>query len=80
VIAVLLSTTVRRGRELVRWRYKLDAADGGTDVTESFEVMWLPPVARLFEVIIMANRDRQREAAMRATLDRIKAVAERVPA
>jgi uncharacterized protein YndB with AHSA1/START domain len=69
-------STVQGGRELVRWRYQLEAADGGTDVTESFEVLWLPTMARLFEDVIMVNRDRQREAAMRSTLDRIKAVAE----
>ena len=65
-------STVQRGRELVRWRYVFEPAGTGTDVTESFEVMWLPPMARLFEDVIMVNRDRQRESAMRATLERIK--------
>lgn len=66
-------STVQGGRELVRWCYQFEPlASGGTEVTESFEVKWLPPMARLFEDFIMVNRDRQREGAMRATLQRIK--------
>ena len=42
--------------------------------------MGLPTLARLFEDLIMVNRDLQRPAALSATLDRIKHVAERVPA
>ena len=69
-------STVQRGRELVRWCYRFEPAEGGSDVTESFEVLWLPPLARLFEDVIMVNRDRTREDAMRATLERIKHAAE----
>lgn len=69
-------STIQRGRELVRWRYWLEPADGDTDVTESFDVMWLPLAARLAEDVLMRDRDRRRERAMRATLERIKATAE----
>ena len=69
-------STVRSGRELVTWSYRLDAADGGTDLTESFEVRWLPPSAVLAEDFLMRDRDRRRDEAMRATLGRIKATAE----
>lgn len=69
-------STVQRGRELVRWRYRFEPAEGGTEITESFQVMWLPPMARLFEDVIMLNRDRQREGAMRVTLERIKQAVE----
>ena len=66
-------STVQRRRELVRWCYQFEPEpNGGTEVTESFEVKWLPPMARLFEDFIMINRDRQRESAMRTTLQRIK--------
>lgn len=69
-------STVQRGRELVTWRYQFEPEGSGTKVTESFEVHWLPPLARFFEDVLMVNRDRSREDAMRATLERIKAVAE----
>lgn len=69
-------STVQHGREVVRWRYRFEPAGDGTYVTESFEVVWLPPMARLFEDFIMVNRDRQRENAMRATLERIKQAVE----
>lgn len=70
-------STIQRGRELVRWRYQLETANGGTDATESFEVLWLPALARFAEDVLMRDRDRRREEAMRETLARIKAVAER---
>jgi uncharacterized protein YndB with AHSA1/START domain len=69
-------STVQRGRELVRWTYRFAPEGTGTAVTESFEVESLPPLARLFEDFVMVNRDRQREAAMHATLGRIKTAAE----
>ena len=69
-------STVQRGRDVVRWTYRFEPDGAGTTVTESFNVVWLPPMARLFEDVVMVNRDRQREAAMRSTLERIKAAAE----
>lgn len=69
-------STIQRGRELVRWCYQLEPAGGGTDVTESFGVVWLPLSARLAEDVLMRDRDRRREQAMRTTLDQIRAAAE----
>ena len=69
-------STVQRGRDVVRWTYRFEPDGPGTTVTESFNVVWLPPMARFFEDVLMVNRDRQREAAMRSTLERIKAAAE----
>ena len=69
-------STVEGGRELVRWRYLFEPADGGTDVTESFEVVWLPPTAAYGEDVMMRDRDRRREEAMCTTLNRIKDIAE----
>ena len=70
-------STVQRNRDLVRWRYQLEPVEGGTDLTESFEVIWLPPLARIAEDFLMRDRDRRREDSMHATLNRIKEVAER---
>ncbi len=72
----LAFSTIQRGRELVRWRYRFEPADGGTDLTESFDVSWLPLTARLAEDVLMRDRDRRREEAMRTTLSRIKGLAE----
>jgi len=72
----LAFSTIQRGRELVRWKYRLEAAGGGTDLTESFQVIWLPLTARLAEDVLMRDRDRRREEAMRTTLSRIKDLAE----
>ncbi len=69
-------STVEDGREMVRWRYLFEPADGGTDVTESFEVVWLPPLASYGEDVLMRGRDRRREEGMRTTLYRIKDIAE----
>ncbi len=72
----VLSWTTRRGqKELVRWTYRLEPADGGTDVTESFEVLHMPLEAAIIEDYVMANRDHERERAMHTTLERIKAAA-----
>ena len=70
--------TLQGDRELVHWKYRLTPEGAGTEVTESFDVQSLPPMARLFEDILMINRDRHREAAMRCTLERIKAAVESV--
>lgn len=69
-------STVKGERELVRWRYRLAPTGGGTELTESFEVVWLPIDARIAEDYLMRDRDRRRLEAMRETLERIKAVAE----
>jgi len=72
----LAFSTVSGNRECVRWRYQLAPAGGGTDLTESFEVIWLRLDARIAEDFVMRDRDRRREEGMHATLERIKAVAE----
>lgn len=69
-------STVKGGRDVVSWRYRFEAEGTGTRIVESFEVHSLPLSARLFEDVLMVNRDVRREAAMRATLERIKAATE----
>lgn len=66
---------VLRDRPVNRWRYEMVAADGGTDVTESYDLgdnlftkVWRPLGGFL--------RDRRNRRDMRTTLERIKAVAE----
>jgi uncharacterized protein YndB with AHSA1/START domain len=75
----LAFSTIQKDRELVRWRYLLEPASGGTDLIESFQVIWLPFTVRVAEDMLMRDRDRCREEAMRTTLSRIKAYAEGAP-
>jgi uncharacterized protein YndB with AHSA1/START domain len=75
----LAFSTIDRGREMVRWCYRLEPTDDGANLIESFEVMWLSLAGRLAEDFLMRNRDRRREEAMRATLQRIKAMVEVTP-
>ena len=66
--------TEEGGRESTVWRYRLDVVEGGTRVTESYEVRWIPAWARLLD--IPANRHRELHEAMAHTLGRLKTAAE----
>jgi hypothetical protein len=66
--------TEEGGRESTQWRYRLEPADGGTRVTESFDVNWLPLWARIVDGPL--NRRRDLHDNMRHTLARLKAAAE----
>jgi hypothetical protein len=64
------------GKRANTWRYRLTPADGGTEVTESFE---LPPSlpTKVYWLLLGWARGRTNERGMRQTLERIKEVAER---
>ena len=63
------------GRESTAWRYRFEPqADGGTRVTESYEVRWIPTWARILDV--PTNRHKGLLRGMRTTLQRLKAAAE----
>jgi hypothetical protein len=63
------------GREVNHWRYQLEAVDGGTEVTESFE---LQPTGllKVYWALLGPLRGRTNERGMRQTLERIRAIAE----
>jgi hypothetical protein len=65
--------------DLNHWRYQLREVDGGTEVTESFE---LPAKGflKLYWAVLGPLRGRTNERGMRQTLERIKAIAEGVTA
>lgn len=62
-----------RGREMTRWRYEFEPDGLGTKVTESYELVALPPLLRPMSFFL--NRQ-DRLAGLRATLERLKASAE----
>ena len=87
-------TVADRGREFafsrtepfagtVAWRYRFEPVDGGTRVVESYEVE--RPVTRVGWFVIervfrSGNRREELRAGMRATLERLRALAETVAA
>ena len=56
------------------WRYELEPVEGGTRVSESYDVKWIPAWARIVDV--PTNRHRELQEAMRHTLERLKNAAE----
>lgn len=66
--------TEEGGRESTVWRYRFEAIDGGTRVTESYEVKWIPTWARIVDV--PTNRAREIAEGMEHTLARLKTMAE----
>ncbi len=66
------------GRESTLWTYRFQAESGGTRVTESYEVRWIPVWARIIDVPL--NRHKELVENMRTTLQRLKAAAERATA
>src|SRR6478672_11794849 len=64
-----------RGKPLNTWRYRLEQSDGGTEVTESFQLADTAPL-RLYWRVLGRARGRTNRNGMRTTLERIKAVVE----
>jgi hypothetical protein len=54
------------------WRYQLEPAGGGTDVTESFQLTPTAPL-RLYWAVLGWSRGRTNRNGMRTTLERVKA-------
>ena len=65
------------GRESTVWRYRLEPVADTTQVTESYQVRWIPAWARIIDV--PTNRHRELREAMRHTLRRLQGAAERRP-
>jgi uncharacterized protein YndB with AHSA1/START domain len=66
--------TEEGGRESTLWSYRFDPVEGGTRVTESYDVKWIPTWARIVDV--PTNRHGELQEAMRHTLRQLKAAAE----
>lgn len=64
-----------KGAPLNTWRYVIEPADGGVDVTESFELTNSLPL-RVYWKLLGWARGRTNRNGMRATLERIKAEVE----
>jgi uncharacterized protein YndB with AHSA1/START domain len=62
---------VNGGRVVNTWRYRLEAAGDGTDVTESFELADALPL-RVYWMLMGWARGKTNERNMRATLEAVK--------
>jgi hypothetical protein len=63
--------------KVARWTYRFDAADGGCTVTETWDDLragWMHKLGKVASGV--ADRRAHNEAGMRATLERLKVVAE----
>jgi hypothetical protein len=67
-------TTYVSGRESTRWRYRFEASDAGTVLTETYEFVWASWYVRLGNRFM--PRERMLRRGMLQTLQRIKAAAE----
>jgi uncharacterized protein YndB with AHSA1/START domain len=63
------------GRPINNWHYALRPVDGGTEVTESFQLSRSGPT-KVYWTLLGWARGKTNEKGMRQTLERIKAVAE----
>jgi hypothetical protein len=70
---------ITAGRPVNTWRYRLEPAGDGTDVTESFELADTPAL-RLYWRVLGWARGRTNREDMRTTLERVKAEVEGAPA
>ena len=66
--------TEEGGREATVWRYRFEPVEGGTRVTESYQVRRLPAWTRMLD--ILTNRHLELHEAMGHTLGRLKTAAE----
>lgn len=66
--------TEEGGVEGTVWRYRFEPVEGGTKVTESYEVLKIPVWARIMDV--PTNRHRELVEGMQRTLEQLKAKAE----
>lgn len=63
-----------KGREQTRWRYQIEGDGSQSRLTESYEFIWCPLIARIAEVPV--PRDRQLQRGIEQTVRRIKESAE----
>ena len=66
--------TEEGGRESTEWRYEFRPVEGGTRVTESYDVRWIPTWARIVDV--PTNRHKELAESMAHTLGRLQEAAE----
>ena len=76
--AVLAFSTLFKGQESTRWRYRMEPTAAGTRVTEAYEVVAVPTWVRMMRRLpgAMAKTERDTKQNIETSLDRLKAIVE----
>ena len=71
-------STLFKGAESTRWRYRLDGSGSTTTLSEAYEVVLVPPWLRVLRRVpgVKAKSERDTEWNISSSLQRIKAIAE----
>lgn len=75
---VFAFSTLFKGRESTRWRYRLEPTATGTRVTEAYQVVNMPTWVRLMRKVpgAMAKTERDTARNLETSLGRLKALVE----
>jgi uncharacterized protein YndB with AHSA1/START domain len=78
---VFAFSTLFRGHESTRWRYRLDPSGEGTRVSEAYEVVSVPPWVRVLRALpgAKAKSERDTRRNLETSVKRLKAIAEAPP-
>jgi len=78
---VFAFSTLFRGQESTRWRYRLEPSGEGTTVREAYEVVSIPPWLRVLRAVpgVRAKSERDTRWNLETSLQRLKAVVEARP-
>lgn len=71
-------STLFKGQESTRWRYGVEPLDGRTKLTQSYQVVLVPPWLRVLRRLpgVVAKSDRDTAWNVSTSLERIKAISE----
>lgn len=69
-------STYVKDKESTRWQYTLEPANGGTELTETYEPVWAPGYVRVLGKLAEKRMARESRKNLRASLERIKRTVE----
>lgn len=70
-------STYVKDKESTRWQYTLEPANGGTELTETYEPVWAPGYVRVLGKLAGKRMARESQKNLRASLERIKRTVEK---
>lgn len=76
--SVLAFSTLFKGEESTRWRYRFEGDGTSTTVREAYQIVLIPPWLRLLRRLpgVVAKSDRDTAWNVSTSLERLKAIAE----
>lgn len=78
---VFAFSTLFKGQESTRWRYRFEPTDSGTRVSEAYQIVTMPRWVRMLRRLpgALAKTERDTQRNIETSLARLKAVAEARP-